>query len=126
MGALLKAVEDLRADVREDIGHLRDDVREDNAALEHRVMTALGDFSVAHGREHTTEREASAAVHRRFDDFLRTAELNQARRDGALGVFRFLLEQTSRHAKPLTAVLLAAAGAALALAGNIRLEVVLR
>lgn len=126
VGALFRAVEDLRADVREDIGHLRDDVREDNRALEGRVMSALTDFSATHGKEHAIEREASAAAHRRFDEFVRAAELAQAKRDGALGVFRFLLEQLSRHSGAIVRVL-GAAGAVLAIAsGAIRLEVLVR
>lgn len=126
VGALLRAVEDLRADVREDIGHLRDDMREDNAALEGRVMSALTDFSTAHGKEHAVEREASTQAHRRFDEFVRAAELAQAKRDGALGVFRFLLEQLSRHSGAIVKVL-GAAGAVLAIAsGAIRLEVLVR
>lgn len=125
-GAVLRAVEDLRTDVREDIGHLRDDLREDNAALERRVMTALQEYAVAHGQVHSTEKAAAEVAHARFDTFIRNAELAQARRDGALGVFRFAVEQVSRHAKPISLVLAAVAAAGLALAGNIRFEVIVR
>lgn len=126
IGALIRLVEDLRTDVREDIGHLRDDVREDNQELERRVMTALSDFSVAHGREHTAEREASSASHKRFDDWIRTAELAQARRDGILGVFRFGLEQISRHSGPLVRICIAIGGLLAVATGAVRLEFIVR
>jgi hypothetical protein len=133
VGALFRAVEDLRDDMREDNGHLRDDMgqlrddmREDNAALEHRVMSALTDFSAAHGREHATEREESRLAHDRFDQFVRAAELAQARRDGVLGVFRFLLEQTSRHSGPIVRILVTAGGVLAVASGAIRLEVVVK
>jgi hypothetical protein len=132
-GSFLRAVDELRDDVREDIGHLRDDVREDNRRLEERVMTAIADAR----REQRESVEAHAKLHLeaateqdtelgRIRDFMRNAELSAARRDGALGVFRFVLEQVSRHWQPLVAVVGTVAAAGAFLAGNIRLEVAVR
>jgi hypothetical protein len=120
----LQAIEGLREDVREDIGHLRDDMREDNERLEKRMVAMVTDFIVAHGAEHKAQRESSDEAHGRFDAFIRSAELAQARRDGALGVFRFVLEQISRHWKPITAVLGGLAAVLLALSGSVSIEVV--
>lgn len=115
------------------MGHLRDDVREDNERLEKRVMIAVADIRAeqrssieAHAKAHLETAIDTETELGRIRDFMRNAELTAARRDGALGVFRFLVEQTSRHAKPISAVLVAAAAAALAVSGNIRLEVALR
>lgn len=132
-GALLKAVEELRADVREDLGYLRDDVREDNQRLEERVMAVVADLRAeqrtsieAHAREHLDAAIENETEHGKFREFMRNAELERARRDGALGVFRFAVEQVSRHAKPIAGILVAGAAAAAAVAGNIRIEVGLR
>jgi hypothetical protein len=121
-GAFLRAVEDLR-----------DDVREDNRRLEERVMGAVSDLrreqreSVeAHSKAHLTDAIATETQFGRINDFMRNAELAQARKDGALGVFRFVVEQVSRHWAPLVAVLAAMAGSALAIAGNIRIELGVR
>lgn len=130
--ALYAALESLREDVREDIGHLRDDVREDNERLEGRLMAAINDvrrdaveFATAHTAVHEERRAVTDAEHRLFRDFIHAAELAQARRDGALGVFRFILEQLSRHWRPLLAVLSGFAMTAAFVTGSIHIEVVL-
>lgn len=112
--------------MREDIGQLRDDMREDNVRLEGRVVTMVTDFVVAHGNDHLAQRAQSEEAHQRFDGFIRAAELAQARREGALGVFRFIVEQLSRHWRPITAILAGLAAVLLAATGDIRLEVVTR
>lgn len=122
-GALLRAVEELRADAREDIGQLRDDMREDLAAMERRVMGALTDFTVAHGAEHAAGRAEAAAAHDHFDAFIKANELEQARKDGALGLVRFVVELTSRHARPLVSILFAAAAAAGIATGSIHIGI---
>lgn len=117
------AIEALREDVREDIGHLRDDVREDLAASEGRLTRMVTDFITLHGRDHTAQRTESEIAHARFDTFIRAAELAQARRDGALGMIRYFLELVSRHAKPIATIILALAGAVLALSGAITVQI---
>lgn len=129
VGALLRAVDDVRTDVRE----LRDDVREDNAALEQRVMAALAvareeqRLSVeAHAKAHLESAIENETELGRIRDFMKNAELAQAHRDGALGVFRFGLEQLSRHSGSIVRVLLAA-GSVIALAsGAIQFEIVIQ
>lgn len=105
---------------------LRDDVREDNDRLERRLMAGVHEFAIRHGQEHLVERDEKALAHERFDAFIRSAELAQARREGALGVFRFVLEQLSRHWKPVFAILSGVAAVVLAAEGNIRFEVIAR
>jgi hypothetical protein len=136
-GALLRAVEELRADardfradVREDLGHLRDDVREDNQRLEQRLMAVVADLRAeqrssieAHAKLHLEAAIETESELGRIRAFMNKAELDQARRDGALGIFRFAVEQISRHWGQITVVLATFAAAAAAVAGNIRIEV---
>lgn len=119
----LDAIEALRTDVREDIGHLRDDVREDLAASEDRVMTAMTEYTIRHGAEHAQGVAEAAETHARFEAFIRSAELAQARRDGALGVFRFVLETASRNSRPLIAIVISVAFAAASIAGAIQVQI---
>jgi hypothetical protein len=112
------------------VAELRDDMREDNRRLEDRVMGAVSELRneqrqsiEAHAKDHLTAAIATESELGQIRLFMRNAELAQARRDGTLGVFRFVLEQLSRHWQPLAGVLMAAAAAALAVAGNIRIQV---
>ena len=89
-------------------------------------MAALTDFVRVHGAEHSAQREESQAAHDRFDGFIRSFELAAARKAGALGVFRFAIELLSKHARPLVAVLGAAAVLIASLAGAFRVEVIIR
>ncbi|HEY6014587.1 MAG TPA: hypothetical protein VIU37_11280 [Candidatus Limnocylindrales bacterium] len=118
----LDAVEALRDDVREDIGHLRDDVREDIRE----VRGVVTEFIVKHGADHTAQRLESEAAHQRFDSFIKSTEIAQARKDGALGVFRFVLEHLSRNIRPIAAIAGACAVTIAALAGAIHIEVAIR
>lgn len=122
----LDAMEGLRSDVREDIGQLRDDMREDNERLEGRIMTVVTGFQTAHGAVHDSDKAANDLVHATFTAFIRNAELAQARRDGALGVFRFAIEVVSRNWKPITVVLTAATAVLFAATGDLRIEIVSR
>lgn len=119
-------VEALRTDVREDIGHLRDDVREDIQATEGRMTQMFTDFVRVHNDDHGAWRHENDTAHTRFSDFIRAAEIAQARRDGSLGVFRYALELVSRHAKPIALVIGTLATSAALLAGSIRIEVIAR
>jgi len=116
----LDAIEGLRADVREDIGHLRDDVREDVRD----IRVDLSAFITAHGREHADQKAESETAHDGFTAFISNFELERARKDGALGVFRFVLEQLSRHARPLAALGIGLITAIAAIVGAFRVDVV--
>jgi hypothetical protein len=99
LGTFLRAIDGMRDDFREDMAGLRCDVREDQRQSEELVMGTLATFVNAHGKEHD-ERDATIDVDLvKFRAFVRAAEIAQARRDGALGVFRFVLEQLTQHAR---------------------------
>jgi hypothetical protein len=121
-GAFFRAIEGLEARMRED-----------NERLEARLMGVVVEIrseqresNLEHAKEHQSATLVAEAEHARFSEFIRNAEIAQARRDGALGVFRFVVEQVSRHWQPLSALLVTAGIAGLALGGNIHIEVGLR
>lgn len=126
-------LESLRDDVREDISGLRDELgrsegrvtaRVDAVDLAQRETRALIErFAGDHGREHEAEAEDRRQTHSTFYEFIRAAELDDARRDGALGVVRWGVELTSRHAPRLVAVILALAGAFGVATGNVSVAV---
>lgn len=124
--AMYVALEHLRSDVREDIGDLRDDMRKDNERLEGRIMAVVNGFVTVHGRDHAAQRQESDAAHRDFRAFIRAAELSQAKRDGALGAIRFVVEVVARNWRPLTVVLTAVTAVLFAATGDIRIEIVTR
>lgn len=108
------------------IDRLRDDMREDNRDLEKRIMDTVTGFVVAHGKQHDAHDVDSEAAHRDFRAFIRAAELAQAKRDGALGVFRFAVELVSRNWRPISVVLVAMTAALFAATGDIRIEIMTR
>lgn len=108
------------------IDGLRDDMREDNHRLEQRIMAVVTGFVTTHGAVHDADRMLNDKAHDRFDAFIRAAEMAQARRDGALGVFRFAVELVAHHWKPLTVVLTATTAVLFAATGDIRIEIVTR
>lgn len=135
--ALLNALNDFRADVREDLAALRAEARGDITALEGRLMVAivdnrraLSDHSTTHNGLHTAERtemDARAAdakaAHARFDEFIAGQKLVQAHKDGALGVTRYVVELLAVNAGALVKVVLAAAIAALFASGGVHFTV---
>lgn len=125
-GGILRALDALRDDVREDIGHLRDDVREDNARIESRVLSMMEAFAQAHAAEHDEDRVVLDRDIGELRAWKRASEIATARREGALGVFRFGLELLTRHAKPIVAILLPSILGLLALTGNISFSVGIR
>jgi hypothetical protein len=116
-------IDGVRRDTLGAIDALRDDVREDNRELEGRVSAQIGalsdrqadthklvvEFTKGHSQEHEDEATERRKTHGEFYDFIRAAELDKARRDGALGVLRFMFELTSKHAGRIVQVLLATA-----------------
>lgn len=135
--ALLNALNDFRGDVREDIAALRTEARSDITALEGRLMTAivdnrraLTDYSTTHNGVHVAERKEteaafseSRAAHDRFDEYISTQRVVQARKDGALGVTRYVVELVAANAGALVKILLAAAVAAIFATGGVHLSV---
>lgn len=116
-------VEGIRSDVREDIRDLRTDLRTELGAVEGR-MTArvvaieakqaesrklIEEFAGSHGEMHEAEAADRRAAHGEFYAYIRSAELDRARRDGALGIIRYGVELVSRHAGRLVQVILATA-----------------
>lgn len=112
-------IEGLRSDVREDIR----DMRTEMGAMEGRVTARVAtieqrqaetrelilDFAKGHGELHEEESTERRKAHGEFYGFIRKAELDAARRDGALGVVRYGVELVSKHAGRLVQVILATA-----------------
>lgn len=103
--------EAFRADIRAlderltgQLEDVRADVREDNQRVEDRLMAALQTMATVHAREHSEEDADRERVHERFEKFIKAAELAQARKDGALGVFRFVVEVVGRNARPIAQI----------------------
>jgi hypothetical protein len=118
-GALLAAIEGLRSDMREDIGGLRDDLRD----VETRMVRQVSEYTMAHGAEHRENYRIRDEAHAKFNDFIANAELGAARRDGALGVVRFMFELVSRHSGALVKVVVSIAAAALVVGGNVHISI---
>lgn len=119
LGPLLEAIEGLRSDMREDLGAIRHDL----ADTEERLVSQVTAYTSAHAQEHATVAAKSGEDHERFNAFIRNAELAQARRDGALGVIRFLFELTSRHSGALIKVVAAITAALLVVNGNVSVAI---
>jgi len=117
--AFISAIEGLRTE----ISGLRDDVREDIKEIREDLERAVTNYAITHGHEHQAERDDSRAAHDRFDTFIRNAELAQARRDGAIGIFRFVIETLARYARPIATVLLGLAALIAAGSGAIQIQV---
>lgn len=95
-------------------------------ALEHRVMGAISDvrsdltrYEQAHGAEHQAIRTTSEVAHQRFDSFIAGASLDAARRDGALGITRLIIDTFGRNWKAIAAL---AAGVAAA-SGHVQISI---
>lgn len=126
-------VEGLRDDVREDIRDLRVELGETEKRVTARVEAVasdqrdtrqlIEDFAKGHGLEHEQEAEERRNVHGLFYDFIRKFELDQARRDGALGIARYSVELLSANAPRLIAIIAAAAGAIGLASGSINIEI---
>jgi hypothetical protein len=110
----------------EALDRIRDDYREDLVGLEGRVMTAIGaierkldETSRTHAEVHVAEATLDRNAHEIYDAFIRDSKLAAARRDGALGVVRFVTELLGSNWKGILA-----AGAALSfLLGQLRVTV---
>jgi hypothetical protein len=137
-------VEGLRDDVREDIRDLRTHV-ESVAVAQHNELAAtearvtaqvetvardqrdtralIEGFAKGHAQEHEDEATERRAAHGTFYDFIRHFELDQARRDGALGIARYSVELLSKNAPRLIAIIVAVAAALGFATGGISVQV---
>lgn len=105
-------IEGLRADVREDLAELRADMTTRVGRIEVQqadTRELILDFAKGHGQVHEDEALERRREHGIFHDFIRKAELDQARRDGALGILRFGVELFSKHSGSFARVILAGA-----------------
>ncbi len=114
-----QVIESLRTDVREDIRDLRVDLRTEISASEGRVTARveavdlqgketrayIETFARGHAEDHEAEAVERRVEHSKFYDFMRKAELNEARRDGALGVIRWSIELLSKHSVQIVTIL---------------------
>jgi hypothetical protein len=126
-------VEGLRDDVREDIRDLRTELGETEKRVTARVEGVAADqrstrqlieeFAKGHSLEHEAEAEDRRQTHSAFYDFIRKFELDQARRDGALGIARYSVELLSKHAPRLIAIIAALAAAIGLASGSIDLSI---
>lgn len=109
------------------LNDVKDELRREISASEDRVQGSIAelrtDFEQAtttHAGIHAAEGESRSIAHQRFEDFMRKADIAQARRDGALGVVRFGADLVGRNWRGILALGTAAA----ILLGNIRVEVI--
>jgi len=96
------------------------------SALEGRVMAAisgvdgkLGKYIETHAGDHLAIKTTEEVSHARYDAFIAANALDQARRDGALGVVRYVVELFGRNWKAL----LPLAGAVAAVTGAVHVSI---
>lgn len=95
-------------------------------ALEGRVMAAIvtlrSDMDkgwATHGADHLAQRTESELAHKRFDSYVAGATLDAARRDGALGMVRLVIDTFGRNWKAIAA----GAGLVLAATGGVHISI---
>ena len=108
-------IDGLRTDVREDIREVKVELGKVEERVTARVELVdvaqrdtrayIESFARGHGAEHEKEAEDRRRDHGLFYEFIRKAELDAARRDGALGVVRYGVELLSKHAGRIVAIL---------------------
>lgn len=94
--------------------------------MERRVMSAIGDarsdlgkYIAAHDGDHLAMRTSSEVAHSRYDTFIAANAIDQARRDGALGIVRYVADLLGRNWKALAAGAVAIAAAT----GSLRITI---
>jgi hypothetical protein len=113
--ALVEILNDVRKELRDEIRLSEGRVRDD-------LLELRGDFelsSATHAGIHAAEGESRQLAHNRYETFIQRAELDAARRDGALGVIRFAADLAGRNWKAIAA----AGGIVAFLLGNIHVDV---
>jgi hypothetical protein len=132
-GGLAGLIEGLRDDVREDIREVRAEIAASEGRVTERIVRVSTDqadtreliesFAVEHGKLHEGETAERRKVHGEFYDFIRKAELDQARRDGALGIVRWSIELMSKNATRIVAILLTIAATLGVASGSIDINI---
>lgn len=127
---------DVVALLREDGAASERRAQRDLVALEVRLMAAIADnrraltdYSTTQGELHRAERNETEAAfaeskraHVRFDEFIATSKLSQARRDGALGATRYVVELLASNASALVRIAMASGLAAWLASGSIHIS----
>lgn len=119
LASLLAAIEGLRSDMREDLQGIRDELR----TVEHRMVDQVTAYTSEHAILHAATEANRDEAHARYDTFIRAQEIQTARREGALGVARFMVELVARNSGAIVKVVLALASAVLVLNGNVSVSV---
>lgn len=116
-------VNDLREGIGDDLREVKEELRTEIQAAEVRVTSQVDSALLSHGQLHETEDEERREAHGKFYDFMRKAEIDEARRAGVLGMVRFGFELITRHGGAVARVALAIAALLGVLAGTIRISV---
>lgn len=125
-------IDGLRDDVREDLRDLRQDFARGEERMTARIVAVEGrqaathelltEYARSHGELHEQEAQERRTAHSAFYDFIRKSELDQAKRDGALGVARYLMELVSKHGTNIAKVIVAIAGLLAVASGNVNID----
>ena len=130
---LTRLIDGLRDDMREDLRDVRDYITRSESRVTARVEALevkqgdthqlLTEYTQAHASFHENEDSERRREWSVFHDFIRTAELDRARKDGALGVFRYGVELLSAHGANIAKVVLALAGLGLVASGGLHIVI---
>ncbi len=116
-------VNELREGIHDDLREVKDELRTEITASEARVTTKVDTALLIHAELHESEQTDRREAHGKFYEFMRKAEIDEARRAGVLGIARFGFELVTRHGNAIVRVALAMAALAGVLAGTIRISV---
>lgn len=120
--AFAALVNDLREGIGDDLREVKDELQADIAAAEMRTTAKVDAALLAHAELHEREDVDRREAHGQFYDFMRKAEIDEARRAGVLGIVRFGFELVTRHGGSVARVALAIAALAGVLAGTIQVR----
>lgn len=122
---LREDVRDLKEDLKEIRAELKSDLSSAMSKLESRMEAQRQDsveYTIIHGKQHEEEALDRKTTHGEFRDFIRKFEIDEARKNGALGVFRYMIEIGSQHAPRIIAIIAAAAAAIGVINGSIQVS----
>lgn len=121
--AFASLVNELREGIGDDLRDLKTELSADNAATEARMTAHVDAALLAHAQLHEAETTERRETHSKFFEFMRKAEIDEARRAGILGIVRFGFELVTRHGGALVKVALAIAALFGVVTGTIRVAV---